>query len=150
MKNTQVIRSCLLEIETFRNSTQITFSSALKFWQLHLFLSYNYPARNQPLKSTPAWSKSEVYLYMVGDLFPAYLFSRHQFHAIVIFRLKSIIHIDSGSFLGLYGELNAKLKIVVPWQRPGVKWPKLRSPVDRVMVWAKVRLGLLSNSASPW
>ena len=34
---------------------------------------------------------------MVRDLFPAYLFFGRQFHAIVIFSLKSISDLDSGS-----------------------------------------------------
>ena len=42
--------------------------------------------------------------YFQQDLFPAYLFFRHQFQAIVIFRLKLISDLDSGSlprfFLG--------------------------------------------------
>ena len=39
------------------------------------------------------WSET----YVRQDLFPSYLFCRHQFHAIVIFRLKSISDLDSGS-----------------------------------------------------
>ena len=39
------------------------------------------------------WSET----YFRQDLFPSYLFSRRQFHAIVIFRLKSISDLDSGS-----------------------------------------------------
>ena len=39
------------------------------------------------------WSET----YFCQDLFPAYLFFRRQFHAIVIFRLKSISDLDSGS-----------------------------------------------------
>ena len=35
--------------------------------------------------------------YVVRDLFPAYLFFRRRFHAIVIFRFKSISDLDSGS-----------------------------------------------------
>ena len=56
------------------------------------------------------WSET----YFRQDLFPSYLFSRSQFHAIVIFRLKSISDIDSGSLLRFFGEfLYIKLKIVV-------------------------------------
>ena len=35
--------------------------------------------------------------YLRQDLFPAYLFFGRQFHAIVIFRLKSISDLDSGT-----------------------------------------------------
>ena len=76
------------------------------------------------------WSET----YFRQDLFPAYLFFRRQFHAIVILRFKSISDLDSGSLLRLFGEfIYAKLKIVVPWQRMNVKWPEIRSPVDRVI-----------------
>ena len=52
------------------------------------------------------WSET----YFRQYLFPAYLFSERQFHAIVIFRLKSISDIDSGTLPGLYGEfMYAKL-----------------------------------------
>ena len=55
------------------------------------------------------WSET----YFRQDLFPAYLFSRRLFHAIVIFRLKSISDTDSGSLSRLYGEfIYAKLKIL--------------------------------------
>ena len=48
------------------------------------------------------------------DLFPSYLFSRRQFHAIVIFRLESISDLDSGSLPRFFGEfIYIKLKIVV-------------------------------------
>ena len=40
-------------------------------------------------------TRSETYFRQ--DRFPAYLFFRRQFHAIVIFRLKSISDLDSGS-----------------------------------------------------
>ena len=52
--------------------------------------------------------------YVVRDLFPSYLFSRRQFHAIVIFRLKSISDLDSGSLPRFFGEfIYVKLKVVV-------------------------------------
>ena len=35
--------------------------------------------------------------YVVGDIFLAYLFSRRQLHAIMIFRVESIPDLDSGS-----------------------------------------------------
>ena len=56
------------------------------------------------------WSET----YFREDLFPAYLFFRRQFHAIMIFRFKSISDLDSGSLLRFFGEfIYAKLKIVV-------------------------------------
>ena len=45
---------------------------------------------------------SETYFWQ--DLFPAYLFFRRQFHAIVIFRLKSISDLDFGSLPRFFGE----------------------------------------------
>ena len=55
--------------------------------------------------------------YSRQDLFPSYLFFRRQFHAIVIFRMKSISDLDSGSLPRLFGEfIYAKLKIVVSLQ----------------------------------
>ena len=52
------------------------------------------------------WSET----YFQQDLFPAYLFFRRQFHAIVIFRLKSISDIDSESLVRFFGEfIYAKL-----------------------------------------
>ena len=91
------------------------------------------------------WSET----YIRQDLFPSYLFYRRQFHAIAIFRLKSISDLNSRSLPRFFGEfIYAKLIIVVSKQRLDVKWPKLRSPVDRVRVRARVRLGLVSNSVS--
>ena len=59
-----------------------------------------------------AGTRSETYFRQ--DLFPAYLFFRHQFHAIVIFRLKSICDLDSGSLSRFFGEfIYTKLKIVM-------------------------------------
>ena len=56
------------------------------------------------------WSET----YFRQDLFPSYLFSRRQFHAIVIFRLESISDLDSGSLPRFFGEfIYIKLKIVV-------------------------------------
>ena len=58
-------------------------------------------------------------LYVVRDLFPAgpisvIFFSRRQCHAIVIFRLKSISDLDSGSLPRFFGEfIYMKFKIVV-------------------------------------
>ena len=55
------------------------------------------------------WSET----YFRQDLFPAYLFFRRQFHAIVIFRFKSSSDLDSGSLPRFFGEfIYAKLKIV--------------------------------------
>ena len=52
--------------------------------------------------------------YFRQDLFPAFLLSRHKFHTIVIFRLKSISYLDSGSLPRLYGEfMYVELKFVV-------------------------------------
>ena len=42
--------------------------------------------------------------YFRQDLFPSYLFSRRQFHAIVIFRPKSISDLDSESLPRFFGE----------------------------------------------
>ena len=48
------------------------------------------------------------------DLFPSYLSSRRQFHAIVFFRLKSISDLDSRSLPRFFGEfIYLKLQIVV-------------------------------------
>ena len=56
------------------------------------------------------WSET----YFRQDLFPAYLFFRRQFHAIVIFRLKLISDLDSGSLPRFFGEfIYTKTKIVV-------------------------------------
>ena len=56
------------------------------------------------------WSET----YFRQDLFPAHLFLRRQFHAILIFRLKSTSDLDSGSLPRFFGEfIYAKLKIVV-------------------------------------
>ena len=46
------------------------------------------------------WSET----YFRQDLFPAYLLLRRQFHAIVIFRLKSISDLDSGALPRFFGE----------------------------------------------
>ena len=55
------------------------------------------------------WSET----YFRQDLFPSYLFSRRQFHAIVIFHLKSISDLDSGSLPRFFGEfIYVKLKVV--------------------------------------
>ena len=64
-----------------------------------------------------SWTKDYSWLqtYFRQDLFPAHSFSGRQFHAIVIFRLKPISDLDSGSLPRLYGEfIYGKLKIVVP------------------------------------
>ena len=77
----------------------------------------------------PTWSKT----YFRQDLFPTYLFFRRQFHAIVIFRLKSISDLDSGSlprFLVWIHIRKIKKRGVVT--RLDVKLPKLRSPLDKV------------------
>ena len=56
------------------------------------------------------WSET----YFRQDPFPSYLLFRRQFHAIVIFRLKSISDLDSGFLPRFFGEfIYAKLKIVV-------------------------------------
>ena len=61
-------------------------------------------------ETTPTYSETNIW----QGLFPSYLFSRRQFHAIVILLLKSIADLDSGSLPRLYGEfMYAKLKIVV-------------------------------------
>ena len=63
------------------------------------------------LSDTRTWSET----YIRQDLFPAYLFSRRQIHAIVIFCIKSISDLDPGSLPRLYDEfMNPKLKIVAP------------------------------------
>ena len=75
------------------------------------------------------WSET----YFRQGLFPAYLFSRRQFHAIVIFLLKSISDINSGSIPRLYGEfMYAKLKNRGVVTTTGSEMPKLYSPIDRV------------------
>ena len=62
------------------------------------------------LKNSTTWSET----YFRQDLFPAYLFFRRQFHAIVIFGFKSISDLDSGSLPRFFGEfICEKLKIVV-------------------------------------
>ena len=62
------------------------------------------------VKYVYTWSET----YFREDLFPAYLFFRRQFHAVVIFRFKSISDLDSGSLPRFFGEfIYAKLKIVV-------------------------------------
>ena len=59
---------------------------------------------------TTTWSET----YFRQDLFPSYLFFRRQFHAIVIFHLKSISDLDSGSLPRIFGEfIYAKLTIMV-------------------------------------
>ena len=56
------------------------------------------------------WSET----YFRQDLFPAYLFCRRQFRAIVIFRLKLVSDLDSGSLPRFFGEfIYIKLKTVV-------------------------------------
>ena len=55
---------------------------------------------NQLGKNSHTWS--ETYFRQV--LFPAYLFFRRRFHAIVIFRFKSISDLDSGSLPRFFGE----------------------------------------------
>ena len=56
------------------------------------------------------WSET----YFRQDLFPAYLFIRRQFHAIVIFRPKLISDLDSGSLPRFFGEfIYTKLKSVL-------------------------------------
>ena len=60
------------------------------------------------LISASTWSET----YFRQDLFPSYLFSRRQFHAIVIFLLKSISDLDSGSLPRFFGEfIYVKLKV---------------------------------------
>ena len=60
--------------------------------------------------SEGTWSET----YFRQDLFPSYLFSRRQFHAIVIFRLKSIFDLDSGSLPRFFGQfIYMKIKLVV-------------------------------------
>ena len=72
-------------------------------------------------QSSHTWSET----YFRQDLFPSYLFSRRQFHAIVIFRLKSISDLNSGSLPRFFGEfIYMKIKIVMSQQRLDVKWPK--------------------------
>ena len=62
----------------------------------------------QPMKIPNTWSET----YFRQDLFPFYLLFRRQFHAIVIFRLKSICDLDSGSLHRFFGEfIYAKLTI---------------------------------------
>ena len=61
------------------------------------------------LMETRTWSET----YFRQDLFPSYLFSKRQFHAIVIFLLKSISDLDSGSLPRFFGEfIYVKLKVV--------------------------------------
>ena len=66
--------------------------------------------KRQPVKTTYTWSET----YFRQDLFPSYLFFGRQFHAIVIFRLKSISDLDSGYHPRFLGEfIFAKLTIVL-------------------------------------
>ena len=55
-----------------------------------------------PSPPIAAYTRSETYFRQ--DLFPSYSFFRRQFHAIVIFRLKSISDLDSGSLPRFFGE----------------------------------------------
>ena len=77
------------------------------WWCHHVSLILS---RTYVLRST--WSET----YFRQDLFPSYLFFRRQFHAIVIFRLKSISDQDSGSLPRFFGEfIYAKLSIMVSY-----------------------------------
>ena len=65
-----------------------------------------------PKRDQSTWSET----YFREDIFPAYLFFRRQFHAIVIFLLKSISDLESGFLPRFFGEfiyIYSKLKIVV-------------------------------------
>ena len=117
-----------------------------------MFSTLQYPPRNRPVKSTPIWRKMKCTwpeTYFRQDLFPVYLFFRRQFHAIVIFRLKSISDLDSGSLprFFLWTHIH-KIKNRGVVTRLNVMWPKLRPSVDRVRVWVRGRLGVVSNSVS--
>ena len=73
---------------------------------------FDFMHKNSPynLRRNPDFTRSETYFRQ--DLFPAYLFFRRQFHAIVIFRLKSISDLDSGSLSNFFYEfIYEKLKI---------------------------------------
>ena len=73
------------------------------------------------------WSET----YFRQGLFPAYLFVMRQFPAIVIFRLKSISDLDSGSLPRIFWWIHLrKIKNSGVVTRLDVKWPKLRSPVE--------------------
>ena len=71
-----------------------------------MYLSFNHDL--EVMKNT-TWSET----YFRQDLFPTYLFFMRQFHALVIFRLKSISDLDSGSLPRFFGEfIYTKLIIV--------------------------------------
>ena len=63
---------------------------------------FDFMHKNSPYnqRRNPDSTRSETYFRQ--DLFPAYLFFRRQFHAIVIFRLKSISDLDSGSLSNFF------------------------------------------------
>ena len=72
-------------------------------------VSLDKPLNKHTQFQMPTWSET----YFRQDLFPSYLFSRRQFHAIVIFLLKSISDLDSGSLPRFFGEfIYVKLKVV--------------------------------------
>ena len=58
------------------------------------------------------WSET----YFRQDLFPSYLFFGRQFHAIVIFRLKSISDLYSESLPRFFGEFIYEVEEVFPWK----------------------------------
>ena len=72
--------------------------------QTYVLMSVSYK------NSISTWSDT----YFRQDLFPSYLFSRCQFHAIVIFRPKSISDLDSGPLPSFFVEfIHMKFKIAV-------------------------------------
>ena len=77
-------------------------------------LKQTYVPCNQHAANGLARTSTRYETYFRQDLFPSYLFFRRQFQPIVIFRLKSIPDLDSGSLPRFFGEfIYAKLKIVV-------------------------------------
>ena len=101
------VRSCICRYVILLNLLEFNWRA----WQhdkgeYHFMACSKFSAK--PHQGT--WSET----YFPQDLFPAYLFFRRQFHAIVIFRFKSFSDLDSGSLPRFFGEfICAKLKIVV-------------------------------------
>ena len=111
-RHTLVIYWSKITVGQRKKATAVTFFPARRGRIKEAQIRAKY-AKFSWMKSRDFWCTwSETYFRQ--DLFPAYLFFRRQFHAIVIFRFKSISDLDSGSLPRFFGEfIYAKLKIVV-------------------------------------